>query len=215
MKKLEGFDFFTWDISANTYYGETIIEDGKLEDIELEYYNKFEYGTEPIVVNINFTVTNDNESIQVAKVKLFLINAFIGEGNIFSIMDGYSIDSGDALIYHLIKSNEFSTLSEEYAEFETWLIGVLQEMYVFPNFRKYGIFTWINENLLKLIRISLNCNIGCLITQIRPYKDDKYGDYVDKDNDMTKIMCNVFSKNGWRKIDKNIYIKGFLEEIKE
>ncbi len=147
MKKLEGFDFFTWDISVNTCYGETIIEDEKLEDIELDYYNKFEDGTEPIVVNISFAVTNDNENIQVAKVKLFLINAFIGEGNIFSIMDGYSIDSGDALIYHLLKSNEFSALSDEYAEFETLLVGVLQEMYVFPDFRKCGIFTWINENL--------------------------------------------------------------------
>ncbi len=213
MDTLGNFDSFSWDISTNTCYGETIVENGKLEDIELKRYNKFEDSDEPIVVNINFMAAKEDKSYQVAKVELFLINAFIGCANIFSTMDGYSADSGDALMYHLLKSDEFGALSDEYTEFQTLLIGILQEIYVFPDFRRCGIFTWINNNLIKLIRIGLNCNIGCLATQLRPYKDNKYGEYVNKDNEMTNIMCNVFLKNGWRKIDKNIYIKSFLDEL--
>ncbi len=98
-------------------------------------------------------------------------------------------------------------------DFRKLFVGVLQEIYVFPEFRRCGIARWINANLNAMVSLALDINIGCLTTFIRPYVDGCYGKYVDDDSEMTNIMIDVLKKNGWRKIKNNIYIKDFSDSI--
>lgn len=215
--KLTEFDCLSWKVNTNTMQGTVDFIDcdsGIPDIIDYDYTNRFSGNCEePLVVNIElYAEKGDNKQI-VARVELFLTNALEDDFTIYSIMDGYSTDSGQNKISDLLQSKEFANVKKNYSGFKKLFVGVLQELYVYPEFRRCSISKWINNNLNAMLCTALDINIGCLTTYIRPYRDGCYGEYIDGETKMTRLMYRVFRKNGWRKIKDNIYIRSFADTI--
>ncbi len=213
MHLFQKYDHLTWEVSGNSLWGEIDLteEAGCLPDIDYNICRKFSGAEEPMHLFVSISATKDTEQVTVAMVELYLMNAFEDRFMIADVMDDHSADAG--LVDLLLDCEEYEEQLDDYMEEEPLMVGVLQEMYVMPEFRRSGIGRWINGNLSKMLRLSLNINIGCLITQVRPYQDGQYGVYIDGENEMTGVMCRFFEHHGWRRLQPNIYIKDFTDEI--
>ena len=157
---------------------------------------------------------NDNEK-PVAFIKLYLLESFFvayGGRDAFYIADSFDGDTGagiEMLIKNRLVQNKFENYMDNRRNIRQCSSGILQNLYVYPEYRQSGIGKYLLENLNDIMVRFFDMDLLCLTVYLNPFQnDDINADYAkkpdrelkDSEKKMLEGMRKFVKKLGLKKI---------------
>ena len=176
------------------------------------------------IVKMKF-ITDDKPVADLELRLIFSYDLFYSPVEMVEYVDDFDADDSDGFC-NLVYSDEFNFAFEAIEEdfnFERSYSGVLQTLYVYPEYRQNGIGSFIINNLSKILWKHCGWELLCLVTYLNPYSAGEKGKYSkhkavelncplsDPDQKMLEILRNSVVKWGFGKLERaeDHYIKVF------
>lgn len=164
---------------------------------------------------IRIYVDDENNEKPVAFMKLYLLESFFvayGGEYSFSVADGFDGDTCagiEMLINNRLIQDKFEDYLANRKALRHCSSGVLQNLYVYPEYRESGIGRHLMENLNDIMVRFFDMDLLCLTVYLNPFQnDDINADYAkkpdrelkDSEKKMLEGMHKFVKKLGLKKI---------------
>lgn len=110
-------------------------------------------------------------------------------------------------IYHLAQSEDYLLEDEDFTFEKSWA-GLLERLYVYPEYRGKGIAKYLLDNLPAILKYTHNINLRCICTYPQPQNPQEGWLNID-DEVMKKRMVKVIEENGFTHVGDNYYTKAY------
>lgn len=209
---------------------------------EIDLLNKyFFYGTEegfepdiPEDVEcpmreIRIYIDDSNNGKPVAFIKLYLMESYYvvyyGD-DAFSIADSFDDDtcSGfEVLVNNRLVENKYEEYMSSIRDIRHCSSGILQNLYIYPDYRKNGIGRFLLENINDIMVRFFDMDLLVLSTYLNPFHDDEINagyakhperELTDSEKKMLEGMRKFVKKLGFKKVrNKKDYYLYFVRGV--